>query len=109
MAAAPHTAGLAIGRPGGAATRAERPAPPRGRPPTAAAAGPARCAGWPWPSSPAAGRGPPAGCCPADARVAGRPPAESGGPRLDLLRRQGLPGQAELRGPQAGDLLAEDP
>ena len=51
-----------------------------------------------------AGRG-----LPGQLRVAGRPPGELGGPLLDLLRRQGLPGQAELRGPQAGDLLAEDP
>src|SRR5207244_829247 len=37
------------------------------------------------------------------------PAGEFGGPLLDPLRRQGLPGQAKLHGPQAGYLLAEDP
>ena len=45
---------------------------------------------------------------PGQLRVAGSPAGEFGGPLLDPLRRQGLPGQAELYRPQAGDLLAED-
>src|SRR5207253_6263756 len=43
-----------------------------------------------------AGRG-----LPGQLRVAGGPTGEFSGALLDLLRRQGLPGQAELRGPQA--------
>src|ERR1700730_15694576 len=76
--------GLAIGRSGGAATRAGPPAPPRGRPPTAAAAAPARDAGWPGPSWPAPGRGRPGGRA---RRLAPRPAPTAGPPRPGRVAR----------------------
>src|SRR2546429_1028641 len=51
-----------------------------------------------------AGRG-----LPCQLRGAGGLAGEFGGALPDLLRRQGLPGPAELRGPPAGDLLPEEP
>jgi hypothetical protein len=82
----PDTAGLAIARTGGAATRAERLARPPERRATGGEAVLVRSAGSRWPSWPVAGHGPPGGRA---RRPAPRPAPTAGPPRPGRAARAG--------------------